>query len=90
MENVASYLQYGSARNELCKPMAQRYEPTEREIKENEAARKRQEARDKALCTISTAEKLIISGLDVDEAFTKAEELMEKSKLYLAQKAETI
>lgn len=90
MENVASFLQYGgSPRIGQCENTLRPYQPTEAEIKEREAANRRQEARDIALCTISTAEKLVISGLDIDTAFTKAEELVEKSKLFLAQKTES-
>ena len=91
MENVASFLQYGNGPQELCSTgaIAGRYEPTEAEIKAREIEHKRRQARDLALCTISTAEKLVISGLDVDTAFTKAEELVEKGKLYLASKTES-
>lgn len=89
MENVASYLQYGgSPRIGQCESALRSYQPTEAEIKEREAIEKKHRARDLALCTISTAEKLMISGLDVDAAFTKAEQLVEKSQLYLAQKTE--
>jgi len=92
MENVASFLQYGSGPSiNQCGVGALRpYEPTEQEIKEREAYQKKQAAKDLALCTISTAEKLVMGGRDIDTAFAVAEEFVETSKRFLALKTESV
>lgn len=91
MESVASFLQYGSSPyvvpsyNTLSE---QKYEPTEEELKAKEVAYKRQRAKDTALVIISTAEKLMISGLEADVAFERAEAFFEKANALMAQKTE--
>lgn len=91
MENVASFLQYGGSpcigglADQLS---AKRWEPTPEELAAKEKAEKKQRNKDSALCVISTAEKLLISGLDVDVAFERANEFFEKSKALLAEKLE--
>ncbi len=90
MENVASFLQYGGSpciglADQLS---AKRWEPTAEELAAKEKAEKKQKAKDTALVIISTAEKLLNSGFDVDTAFEKASQFFERSKLLLAEKLE--
>jgi hypothetical protein len=92
MENVASFLQYGGS------PMlggisaqyneVKAYQPTPEEIEAEQKAKKKHRAKDAALVVISTAEKLLALGLDVDAAFETASKFFEKSKAYLAKAIE--
>ena len=92
MENVASFLQYGCSPyvGQLCNEAAlKRWEPTAEELKAKEDAEKKQRAKDQALCTISTAEKLMLTGLGVEESFERAEMFLEKAKSLLAERVES-